>query len=176
MKSPLSVAPHGLRPIERLWDLGLLTPASERGPHGARHGRRYRSGAAHRHIGQPLPLIESCRRERQLPPAAALGGIREFAWAWAAAAALARNQDLWGEMKLLALMLPSRRRSGEADHAAWDALAAATRGGAAALGLEREVGTLESGKWADLCCVDLGGPATQPLRDPVAQLVFRRRP
>jgi 5-methylthioadenosine/S-adenosylhomocysteine deaminase len=34
------------------------------------------------------------------------------------------------------------------------------------------VGTLEPGKWADLCCVDTGGPAMQPLRDPVAQLVF----
>jgi 5-methylthioadenosine/S-adenosylhomocysteine deaminase len=34
------------------------------------------------------------------------------------------------------------------------------------------VGTLEPGKWADLCCVDLGGPSTQPLRDPVTQLVF----
>ncbi len=41
-----------------------------------------------------------------------------------------------------------------------------------ALGLDTEVGTLESGKWADLCCVDLSGPATQPLRDPVTQLVF----
>jgi 5-methylthioadenosine/S-adenosylhomocysteine deaminase len=40
------------------------------------------------------------------------------------------------------------------------------------LGLDADVGTLESGKWADLCCVDLGGPATQPLIDPVTQLVF----
>jgi 5-methylthioadenosine/S-adenosylhomocysteine deaminase len=55
---------------------------------------------------------------------------------------------------------------------AWDALHAATRGGAAVLGLESEVGTLEAGKWADLCCVDLSRPGTQPLRDPVAQLVF----
>ena len=34
------------------------------------------------------------------------------------------------------------------------------------------MGTIEPGKWADLCCVDLGGPATQPLRDPITQLVF----
>ena len=40
------------------------------------------------------------------------------------------------------------------------------------LGLEGEVGTLEAGKWADLCCVDLSGPATQPIGDPLAQLVF----
>ncbi len=45
-------------------------------------------------------------------------------------------------------------------------------GGAAVLGLESEVGSLESGKWADLCCVDLSGPGTQPIGDPLAQLVF----
>ena len=55
---------------------------------------------------------------------------------------------------------------------AWDALHAATRGGAAALGLESEVGSLEAGKWADLCCVDLSGPGTHPAGDPLARLVF----
>jgi 5-methylthioadenosine/S-adenosylhomocysteine deaminase len=44
---------------------------------------------------------------------------------------------------------------------AWDALALATRGGAAALGLDAEIGTLEKGKWADMCCIDLQRPATQ---------------
>jgi 5-methylthioadenosine/S-adenosylhomocysteine deaminase len=71
------------------------------------------------------------------------------------------GQEIWGDMRIAALM------SG-----AWDALHAATRGGAAVLGLESEVGTLEAGKWADLCCVDLSRPGTQPLRDPLAQLVF----
>ena len=55
---------------------------------------------------------------------------------------------------------------------AWSGLQAATRGGAEVLGLESEVGTLEAGKWADLCCVDLSGPGFSPLRDPVAQLAF----
>ncbi|MGO9514167.1 MAG: hypothetical protein ACLP2F_11055 [Steroidobacteraceae bacterium] len=38
--------------------------------------------------------------------------------------------------------------------------------------LDAEMGTLEPGKWADLCCLDLSGPAAQPLYDPVRQLVF----
>jgi 5-methylthioadenosine/S-adenosylhomocysteine deaminase len=79
-----------------------------------------------------------------------------------------QNQDVWGEMKLLAATAGGGNTSG----GAWDALAAATRGGAAVLGIDADVGTLESGKWADLCCVDLSGPATQPSGDPVAQLVF----
>ena len=64
-------------------------------------------------------------------------------------------------MKLLTL---HSRSPGAVDPGltAWDALAAATRGGAAVLGLEAEIGTLEAGKWADVCCIDFerpGGPA-----------------
>jgi 5-methylthioadenosine/S-adenosylhomocysteine deaminase len=79
--------------------------------------------------------------------------------------AAAMSQDLWGEMKLIAL-------TPHAALDAWDVLSFATRGGAAVLNLDGEVGTLEAGKWADLCCVDLSGPGTQPLRDPIGQTVM----
>ena len=52
------------------------------------------------------------------------------------------------------------------------ALEMATINGARALGLGDEVGSIETGKWADLCCVDLERPATWPVYDPVAQLVY----
>jgi 5-methylthioadenosine/S-adenosylhomocysteine deaminase len=55
---------------------------------------------------------------------------------------------------------------------AWDALHAATQGGAEVLGLDGDIGTLQAGKWADLCCADLSGPGSQPLSDPLAQAVF----
>jgi 5-methylthioadenosine/S-adenosylhomocysteine deaminase len=166
----LSVSMHGVRPIERLWRLGLLTPALN-AVHMAHATTQDVDLARRTGIAVSLSSSSSIRRERQLPPAAAwaASGIRLGLGSGGGAC---RNQDLWGEMKLLALMLSGLQRSGEADHAAWDALAAATRGGAEVLGLEREVGTLEPGKWADVCCVDLGGPATQPLLDPVSQLVF----
>ena len=164
------VALHGVRPIDRLWQLGLLTPALN-----AVHMTHATAGDIHlaqrTGIAVSLSSSSSIRRERQLPPAAAwaASGIR---LGLGSGSGECPNQDLWGEIKLLALMLSGLHRSGEADHAAWDALAAATRGGAAVLGLEREIGTLEPGKWADICCVDLSGPATQPLLDPVAQSVF----
>lgn len=47
----------------------------------------------------------------------------------------------------------------------------ATLGGAKALGLEADIGSLEEGKCADLIAVDLGGPSFIPVRDPVAALI-----
>lgn len=52
-----------------------------------------------------------------------------------------------------------------------EALALATRGGARALGLGDDTGTLEAGKWADLACVSLSGPAVEPVHDVAASIV-----
>lgn len=52
------------------------------------------------------------------------------------------------------------------------ALRMATLGGAEVLGWEREIGSLEVGKRADIAAVDLYRPHTWPVRDPVAQMVF----
>ena len=48
----------------------------------------------------------------------------------------------------------------------------ATRHGAAALGMEREIGSLEPGKRADLVLYDLDVPEWRPLLDPVNNLVY----
>jgi cytosine/adenosine deaminase-related metal-dependent hydrolase len=52
------------------------------------------------------------------------------------------------------------------------ALGLATIGGARVLGLDAEIGTLEPGKLADLCAVDLSAPCHQPVHDVEAALVF----
>jgi 5-methylthioadenosine/S-adenosylhomocysteine deaminase len=163
-----SVAAHGMRPIERLWRLGLLTPALN-AVHMTHATAADIDLAQRTGIAISLGSSSSLESERQLPPAGAFvaSGIRLGLGAGGGA-----RQDVWGEMQLLALMTSRLQPSGGSDYSAWDALSVATRGGAAVLGLDGEVGTLEAGKWADLCCVDLGGPATQPLSDPVAQLVF----
>lgn len=51
-------------------------------------------------------------------------------------------------------------------------LRAATLGGAEALGLEAEAGSLEAGKQADFCVVSLAGLPQQPVYDVYAALVF----
>jgi 5-methylthioadenosine/S-adenosylhomocysteine deaminase len=162
-----SVARHGARPIERLWNLGLLTPALN-AVHMAHASTEDIDLARRTGISISLCPQSDLRRGGALPPvgAFAASGIRLSIGS--GDDAIHQNKDIWGEMKLLASM----SCAATAALTAWDALAMATRGGAAALGLDADVGTLAPGMWADLCCVDLGGPATQPLTDPVAQLVF----
>jgi len=159
-----SLARHGVRPMMRLWKLGLLTPALN-AVHMALATAEDIELARRTGVSISVCPKSTLAKGVGLPPVAAFAesGIR--LGLCSADGARHQNQDVWGEMKLLALASSS-------DASAWDALCMATRGGASALGLDTEVGTLESGKWADLCCVDLSGPATQPLRDPVTQLVF----
>ena len=156
-----SVAVHGARPIERLWNLGLLTPALNAVD-------MTRASAADIDLAQRTGIAislcpqSSIENERQLPPASAIAasGIR---LGLASGGGVCRTQDMWREMHLLALLSGS----------AWDALIAATRGAAAAVGLDADIGMLEPGKWADLCCIDFGVPDAGAGIDPVTELVFR---
>jgi 5-methylthioadenosine/S-adenosylhomocysteine deaminase len=47
----------------------------------------------------------------------------------------------------------------------------ATLGGARALGLDAQIGTLAVGKQADVTAIDLGGLDAQPVYDPTSHLV-----
>ncbi len=79
--------------------------------------------------------------------------------------------DVFHELRLAAtLHLP---RFGPRSVTAHDALEVATLGGAAALGLRDEIGSLEPGKRADVTVVDLRRPHLAPRgEDPVATLVY----
>ncbi len=78
--------------------------------------------------------------------------------------------DVLGECRLAALLaagvsgepglLPPHR-----------ALALATLGGARALGLAEQAGSVAAGKWADLTCIDLSGPCIEPAHDVAAAIV-----
>jgi cytosine/adenosine deaminase-related metal-dependent hydrolase len=82
--------------------------------------------------------------------------------------------DLFAEMRLAALL--PRPRLGPTALSAEQVLELATLGGAAALGREDELGSIEAGKRADLTVVDLGQAHTLPDASQVAvQLVHGAR-
>lgn len=76
-----------------------------------------------------------------------------------------------GEMRSAALLAKTQANDATALPAA-TALRMATLNGARALGLADQVGSLESGKWADLTVIDLTRLNSQPVYDPISQLVY----
>ncbi len=81
------------------------------------------------------------------------------------------NLDLFGEMDTAAKLAKVSTRNPEAAKA-YDVLKMATLDGAAALGIDKETGSLEKGKKADIIVVDLKAPHLCPLFDPVSALVY----
>ncbi len=82
--------------------------------------------------------------------------------------------DMLSELRFAALLARARSEDAAA-LTANDALRMATLNGARALGLERDIGSIEAGKQADLACIDLSPLNSQPVYDPVSQLVYTAR-
>jgi 5-methylthioadenosine/S-adenosylhomocysteine deaminase len=86
-------------------------------------------------------------------------------------AASNNDLDMMGEMRMTALL--AKAVSGDASAIpAHTALRMATLNGARALGLDADIGSLEPGKWADITAIRLDRIETQPLFDPVSDLVY----
>lgn len=84
------------------------------------------------------------------------------------------NLDLWVEMRLAGLI--HKPRAGPTAVSGMQVLEMATLGGARAIGMEQDVGSLEVGKRADLCLVALDGAHAMPTGDDLASaLVFSGR-
>lgn len=83
--------------------------------------------------------------------------------------------DLFEEMRV-ALWLQRARDGSPGALSAADALRLATLGGAAALGVEQDRGSLTPGKWADLAVVSLDGSPFDPVEDPAAAVVLGGSP
>ena len=79
------------------------------------------------------------------------------------------RMDILSEARLALLMQRARIGSWETPEAA-DVLELATLGGARAIGIDSQVGSLEVGKQADLAAFPLTGGA--PVQDPVAAAIF----
>ncbi|MCW9059487.1 MAG: TRZ/ATZ family hydrolase [Gammaproteobacteria bacterium] len=86
-------------------------------------------------------------------------------------AASNNDLDMLGEMRTAALL--AKAVAGDASALpAHRVLRMATLHGAMALGRGAEIGSLEAGKWADVTAVRLDELETQPLYDPISQLIY----
>lgn len=86
-------------------------------------------------------------------------------------AASNNSQDMFQVLKVAALFQRARTQDG-AVLPPDTVLRLATQGGARALGLEAEIGSVEVGKRADLIVVDLDGVHSAPAHDVLSHLVF----
>lgn len=84
------------------------------------------------------------------------------------------SMDMFEEMRFAVLLQRATSRSLHG-LTAEKALRMATLGGAEALSLQNHIGSLESGKFADLCVVSLDGLHSAPVHDPVSALVYAGR-
>lgn len=88
-------------------------------------------------------------------------------------AACNNRLNMFDEMRLAATLQAVRKGPGALT--AQDALWMATREGARALGLDRDIGSIEPGKRADLIVVDRGRPHLLPDVNPWSSLVYAAR-
>ena len=85
----------------------------------------------------------------------------------------ASNNDLCMLSEMRSAALLAKGTSGDASAVPGPAaLRMATLGGATALGLDSEIGSLVDGKAADLVALDLSQPETQPVHHPISQIVY----
>jgi 5-methylthioadenosine/S-adenosylhomocysteine deaminase len=165
---------NGKRPIERLRDLGLVN-ASLMAVHAV-HVTDNEIGL----FADAGVVIAHCPRSNLklangIAPIAAYGKAGITVALGTDSAASNNVMDMLGEMRTAALLAKVEARDATALPAA-QALRMATLEGAKALGLADSIGSIEAGKWADLACIDLRHINSQPVYDPVSQLVYTVQP
>lgn len=165
-----SVKQHGVRPLARLERLGLLDP------------RLIAVHAVHLNADEIGLLAEHGCHVAHCPTSTMklASGIPLVAEMLAAGvrvglgtdgAASNNRLDLFHEIRHAALL--AKAASGDATALdAHTALRMATLDGAAALGLDARIGSLATGKQADLCAISLDDWTLQPCFDPASHLVY----
>jgi 5-methylthioadenosine/S-adenosylhomocysteine deaminase len=163
-------AQHGVRPLERLRRLGLVGPRliAVHAVHLEGHEMDLlaREGASVVHCPSSNLKLAS-----GIAPVAQLRD-RGITVALGTDGAASNNRlDILAEGRMAALL--AKGVSGDPRMlGAHETLAMATLEGAKALGLEASIGSIRSGKWADLAAVELSSFETLPCFDPVSDLVY----
>jgi 5-methylthioadenosine/S-adenosylhomocysteine deaminase len=165
-----SVRTTGRRPLQRLHDLGLVN-ASLVAVHAV-----HMSEEEIRLLADSGVSVVHCPRSN-LKLASGIADIPTFRAAGVNVglgtdgAASNNVLDILGEMRTAALLAKVVARNAAAVSAR-DVLHMATIDSARALGLADCIGSIEAGKWADLTCVTLQTINSQPVYDPLSQLVY----
>ncbi len=164
----------GMHPIDLLADGGLLHPGVI-----LVHAVQLLPGHAER-IGAAGASVVHCPRSNALlgcgaAPIADLLAAGVVVGIGSDSPASAIDFDLWAELRT-ALMV-ARQREGRSDVlTAAAVLECATLGGARALGIDDQVGSLTVGMRADLTAVDLTGSPYASVEDPAVAAVFSGSP
>ncbi|MBY6189680.1 TRZ/ATZ family hydrolase [Microbulbifer agarilyticus] len=165
-----AVADTGLRPIERLHKLGLLSPqflsVHMTALNDADIALISKTGAHVSHCPRSNLKLAS-----GFTPVAKLLDADINVSIGTDGPASNNGIDMLMETNTAALL--AKAVSGDASALpAHQALAMATINGARALGIDDVTGSLEIGKAADLCAIDLDALEQQPLHDPTSQLIY----
>jgi len=165
-----SLAEHGVRPLERLRRLGLLSP-NLIAVHAV-HLDELEIQLLARHGCSVVHCPSSnLKLASGFAPIAALLDAGVNVALGTDGAASNNRLDMFQEMRSAALLAKAVAHDAQA-MPAHAALRAATLGGAQALGLAERIGSIVPGKCADLVAVDLCAPELTPLYDALSHLVY----
>jgi 5-methylthioadenosine/S-adenosylhomocysteine deaminase len=160
----------GARPLARLQELGLVSPALM-----AVHMTQLTPEEIDGYAGSGGHIVHCPESNMKLAsgfcPVAELAGAGVNIALGTDGPASNNDLDMIGEMRAAALL--GKLVSGDASALpAHEVLRMATLNGALALGLGEQTGSLTPGKWADMTAIRFDTIETQPLYDPVSQLVY----
>jgi 5-methylthioadenosine/S-adenosylhomocysteine deaminase len=165
-----AAAKTGQRPLARLHKLGLLTPSLL-----AVHMTQLTDAEIGLVADNGVHVVHCPESNMKLAsgycPVHALQQAGANVALGTDGAASNNDLDMFGEMRSAALL--AKNVAGDATALpAFQALQMATLNGARALGIAQQTGSLERGKSADIVAVNLAHLNTQPVYDPVSQLVY----
>ncbi len=162
---------YGMRPLARLHQLGLLSP------------RLMAVHAVHTSADElELLALNNCaivhcptsnmKLGSGITPLAEMQSLGMRIGLGTDGAASNNRLDILQEMQFAGLLAKAISHNAGIC-TAHQCLHMATLGGAMALGLDHQIGSITPGKAADLCAIDLGDdPMLQPCHDPVSQIMY----
>ena len=164
------LAQHGVRPIERLNHLGLLGPGLI-GVHAVHLDEREIALLTENNCAVAHCPTSNMKLASGAAPIARLSKHGMRIGLGTDGAASNNRLDLFQEMRHAGLL--AKVTTGDATVlSAHELLRMATLNGAAALGMEDRIGSIEIGKAADLCAIRLDTLETHPCFDPASHLVY----